>query len=192
LFAIENRASKSPSVAAMSSSELPALFPCAAHQESAETSQMGLFEEHRATTARLGRGVTRSLRIANTGSQRHVASSPSAAARALGVQVDTAAVRRAQIRAGRAGRSRENSRPVRDPRRGHGRCPRRGRRVARPGGCQALPFSSTQDNRLNTATGDWAPNYSKNECKARQIMKGVSRKGTGEIHAILCCDLDFT
>jgi len=50
-----------------------------------------------------------------------------------------------------------------------------------------LPFSSTSDNRRNTATGDWAMGYSKNECPDRQILKGVSRKSTGEIHAILCC-----
>ena len=56
--------------------------------------------------------------------------------------------------------------------------------------CRPLLFSSTSDNRLYTGTGDWAPGYSKNECKNGQIIKGVSTKSTHELHAILCCDAD--
>jgi hypothetical protein len=55
--------------------------------------------------------------------------------------------------------------------------------------CTPLVFSSYSDNRRNTDSGDWAVDYSKNECGANQILKGVSSNpSTGEIHAILCCD----
>jgi len=55
--------------------------------------------------------------------------------------------------------------------------------------CRTLVFSHTSDNRLNTSSGDWAYGYSKNECAPGQILKGVSANaGTGEIHAILCCN----
>jgi hypothetical protein len=57
--------------------------------------------------------------------------------------------------------------------------------------CTTLVFSSYSDNRLNTASGDWAVGYSKNECGSNQILKGVSSNpNTGEIHAILCCDAE--
>jgi hypothetical protein len=55
--------------------------------------------------------------------------------------------------------------------------------------CTALPFSHTSDDRLSSASGDWSPGYSKNECAPNQFLKGVSSNpSTGEIHAILCCD----
>lgn len=57
--------------------------------------------------------------------------------------------------------------------------------------CTTLVFSSYSDNRLNTASGDWAVDYSKNECGANQILKGVSADpSTGEMHAILCCNAE--
>jgi hypothetical protein len=55
--------------------------------------------------------------------------------------------------------------------------------------CQALVFSSWWDERLDVASGDWAIGYSKNECRPNQVLKGVSATGTGELHAILCCDV---
>jgi hypothetical protein len=56
-------------------------------------------------------------------------------------------------------------------------------------GCQPLFFDSSFDVRNNFNSGDWAPGYSKNECRANQVLQGVSRRAdTGEIHAILCCD----
>ena len=54
--------------------------------------------------------------------------------------------------------------------------------------CTTLVFSNTGADRLSTASGDWAPGYSKNECRPDQVMKGVSRDGTGQPHAILCCN----
>jgi hypothetical protein len=56
-------------------------------------------------------------------------------------------------------------------------------------GCTTLLFSSVQDNRQDTSSGDWAPGFSKNECgQPTPILKGVSSDpNTGAIHAILCC-----
>jgi hypothetical protein len=57
------------------------------------------------------------------------------------------------------------------------------------GACEQLVFQNTYDIRRSSNSGDWAPGYSKNECRADQILKGVSRRAdTGEIHSILCCD----
>jgi hypothetical protein len=55
--------------------------------------------------------------------------------------------------------------------------------------CTTLVFSTSSDNQLSTEPGDWAVGYSKNQCRPNQYLKGVSANaGTGEIHAILCCD----
>jgi hypothetical protein len=56
--------------------------------------------------------------------------------------------------------------------------------------CTALIFSSTSDNQLSTEPGDWAGGFSKNQCRSNQYLKGVSSNATtGEIHALLCCDV---
>jgi len=52
-------------------------------------------------------------------------------------------------------------------------------------GCST--HSVTQDDRGNTATGDWDSGYYKGECAAGQSVYGISVAG-GKPHKILCCD----
>jgi hypothetical protein len=58
---------------------------------------------------------------------------------------------------------------------------------------EALVFRNDYDVRRSTNSGDWAPGYSKNECRPGEILKGVSRDAaTGEIHSLLCCSAGST
>jgi len=54
--------------------------------------------------------------------------------------------------------------------------------------CVVLPFFHDRDNVLSDDLGDWAIDYSKNDCGPSYALKGVSVDAdTGEVHQLLCC-----
>jgi hypothetical protein len=57
-----------------------------------------------------------------------------------------------------------------------------------PSNCVVLPFFHDRDDRLSSDLGDWAIDYSKNECGSSYVLRGMSIDfTTGELHRVLCC-----